>query len=93
MPTSFLEIVELPNGDFALRRSDDDRSPLVKISFSREAREMLQNNDLEVAKAMITAGIEAVGSMSDEFDVEAEVESDAESDLEPVDDGQPRTLH
>ena len=91
MPTSFLEIVELPNGDFALRRSDDDQAPLVKISFSREAREMLQNNDLEVAKAMITAGIEAVGSMSDEFEVEAEVEADRESETHET--GQSRTLH
>ncbi|MAL98531.1 hypothetical protein [Hydrocarboniclastica marina] len=89
MPTSFLEIIELPNGDYALRRSDDDKSPLVKISFSREAREMLQDNELEVAKAMIAAGIEAVGTLSDEFEVEAELEPDSESESEE----QTHTLH
>lgn len=83
MPTSFLEIVELPNGEFALRRVDDDRAPLVRITFSREAREMLKDNDLAVAKAMITAGIEAVGAMSSEFDIEDEDDNDQ----------QPRTLH
>lgn len=83
MPTSFLEIVELPNGEFALRRVDDDRAPLVRITFSREAREMLKDNDLAVAKAMITAGIEAVGAMTSEFDVEDEDDNDQ----------QPRTLH
>ena len=62
MPTSFLEIVQLPTGEFALRRSDDESAPLVRIRFSNEAREMLQDNDLAVAKAMITAGIEAAGS-------------------------------
>ncbi|MFE8069556.1 hypothetical protein QQM79_00710 [Marinobacteraceae bacterium S3BR75-40.1] len=87
MPTSFLEIVELPNGDFALRRVDEEGAPLVKISFSREAREMLQDNDLTVAKAMITAGIQAVGSMSDDIDIEDEDEDAF------FDDDRPRTLH
>lgn len=91
MPTSFLEIIELPNGDYALRRSDDDKSPLVKISFSSEAREMLQDNELEVAKAMITAGIEAVGTISDDFEVEAEIDPD--TDVDASDETRPRTLH
>lgn len=86
MPTSFLEIVELPNGDFALRRVDEEGAPLVKISFSREAREMLQENDLNVAKAMITAGIQAVGSMSDDIEIE-------DDEDESYIDDQPRTLH
>lgn len=83
MPTSFLEIVELPNGEFALRRVDDDRAPLVRITFSREAREMLKDNDLAVAKAMITAGIEAVGAMTNEFDIEEDDENEH----------MPRTIH
>ncbi len=64
MPTSFLEIVQLPSGEFALKRSDDESTPLVKIRFSSEARDMLQDNDMAVAKAMITAGLEAAGSAS-----------------------------
>lgn len=77
MPTSFLEIVELPNGEFALRRIDDESAPLVKIRFSRETRDMLQDNDLAVAKAMITAGIEAVGSMSESIG-DIDIEEDEE---------------
>jgi len=88
MPTSFLEIVELPNGDFALRRIDDDRAPLVKITFSREAKDMLQNNDLAVAKAMITAGIEAVGAITHELEIEEEADEEEE---EP--EARPHTLH
>jgi len=64
MPTSFLEIVQLPSGEFALRRADDESTPLVKIHFSDEARDMLQDNDMAVAKAMITAGLEAAGNAS-----------------------------
>ncbi|TDT39292.1 hypothetical protein DES49_2210 [Halospina denitrificans] len=75
MPTSFLEIVQLPTGEFALRRSDDENTPLVRIRFSQEAKDMLQDNDLAVAKAMITAGIEAAGTANGdigEVDLEEE---------------------
>ncbi len=81
MPTSFLEIVQLPSGEFALRRADDESTPLVKIRFSREAREMLQDNDLAVAKAMITAGIEAAGNLNDEA---AEFDIEDEDDMPPA---------
>lgn len=60
MPTSFYEIVLLPNGDFALQRTDDDAEPLVRIRFSEEARGFLGEAGIEVAQAMIDAGIEAV---------------------------------
>ncbi|TVP54968.1 MAG: hypothetical protein EA349_10200 [Halomonadaceae bacterium] len=89
MPTSFLEIVELPNGEFALRRIDDESAPLVKIRFSRETRDMLQENDLAVAKAMITAGIEAVGSMSEGI---ADIDIDDEDEQGMVQRGN-QTLH
>lgn len=90
MPTSFLEIVELQNGEFALRRIDDDSAPLVKIRFSREARDMLQDNDLSVAKAMISAGIEAVGSMSGEV---ADIDFEEEDDDISVSPQSNQTLH
>ncbi|MDX1589046.1 MAG: hypothetical protein R3296_08920 [Oleiphilaceae bacterium] len=89
MPTSFMEIVELPNGEFALKRIDDDGAPLVKIRFSRETRDMLQDNDLAVAKAMITAGIEAVGSMSESI---GEIDIEDEEDASRVQRGD-QTLH
>ncbi|MBK1850189.1 hypothetical protein FE845_02470 [Marinobacter sp. 1-4A] len=86
MSPSFFEIVQLNNGDYALRRIDDDSAPLVRISFSTEAREMMENRDMAVAKAMIAAGIEAVGNVSHDIDWE-----DDELD---VSDAQPAyTLH
>lgn len=86
MSPSFFEIVQLADGDYALRRIDDDAAPLVRISFSEEARGMLEDRDLNVAKAMIAAGIEAAGNISHDIDWE-----DDENDLA---DNQPRyTLH
>ncbi|WP_372997015.1 hypothetical protein [Marinobacter sp.] len=70
MSPSFFEIVQLTNGDYALRRIDDDSAPLVKISFSAEAREMMEDRDMSVAKAMIAAGIEAVGNVAHDIDWE-----------------------
>ncbi|WP_339801656.1 hypothetical protein [uncultured Marinobacter sp.] len=64
MTPSFYEIVQLGDGDYALRRVDDDSAPLVRISFSREAREMMDNRDMTVARAMIDAGIQAVGQFN-----------------------------
>lgn len=72
MSPSFFEIVQLSNGDYALRRIDDDSAPLVKISFSDEAREMMEDRDMNVAKAMIAAGIEAVGNVAHDIDWEDE---------------------
>lgn len=72
MSPSFFEIVQLSNGDYALRRIDDDSAPLVQISFSTEAREMMEDRDMNVAKAMIAAGIEAVGNVAHDIDWEDE---------------------
>lgn len=68
MSPSFYEIVQLANGDYALRRIDDDAAPLVRISFSQEAREMMEDRDMSVAKAMIAAGIEAAGNIAHDID-------------------------
>ncbi|RRJ84658.1 hypothetical protein [Aestuariirhabdus litorea] len=64
MPASYLEIVELPTGEIVLQRSDDEE-PLVTIDFSEEAKLFLQEGHVEVAKAMINAGIAVVGSMAE----------------------------
>lgn len=76
MSPSYFEIVQLTNGDYALRRIDDDSAPLVRISFSPEARDMLEDRDMAVAKAMIAAGIEAVGNVTHDIDWE---EDDSET--------------
>jgi hypothetical protein len=62
--TAFLEIVELPDGDFALQRTENDDEPLVVISFSKETKSFLKEHNTVVAKAMIGAGVQAVGAIS-----------------------------
>ncbi|GAA6130460.1 hypothetical protein [Halopseudomonas sabulinigri] len=66
MPSPFLEIVELDNGKVALRRSDEEGEPLLVIEFSVDAKDYLQGNYIEVAKAMISAGMQMAGQMMDE---------------------------
>jgi len=61
---SFLEIVELPNGEYALKRADDEGESLVNIRFSEESKHYLEGATLDVAKVMIQAGIQAVAQMS-----------------------------
>lgn len=77
MTPSFYEIVQLADGDYALRRIDDESAPLVRISFSTEAREMMEDRDMNVAKAMIAAGIEAVGSVEHDIDWEEDEQDPA----------------
>ncbi|MFT5033014.1 MAG: hypothetical protein ACI9OO_000946 [Bacteroidia bacterium] len=70
---SYLELAELPNGDIVLKRSDDDGEPLVVISFSEESRQFMTAPPLEVARAMIQAGIQVAaddGGMAIEEDIE-----------------------
>ena len=82
MPTSLLEIVECGNGEIVLQHADGDSEPLVSIRFSEEARVYMMANGLEVAKAMIQAGIQAAAHISEQED----------SDMEPVQDSQ-RIVH
>ncbi len=58
------EIVELSDGDIALKRSDGDGEPLVRITFSGDAKESFPEQHLEIAKAMIEAGVRKVGELS-----------------------------
>jgi hypothetical protein len=61
----FFEIVELSNGDIGLRKADDASDDMiVRIKFSAEARENLKNNHIEVAHAMIEAGVNKVSELS-----------------------------
>jgi len=81
--TSLLEIVDLGDGEIVLQRADDDSEPLVRITFSGESQLYLMDNGLEVAKAMIQAGLQAAAVMAEQTDVE--IESDTDST--------PRVLH
>lgn len=78
MSTSLLEIVDLGDGEIVLQRADDDSEPLVIIRFSEESQLYLMDNGLEVAKAMIQAGIQAAATLSEE--AELEIETDASSE-------------
>ena len=82
MPTSLLEIVDCGNGEIVLQRAEDDSEPMVTIRFSDEARAYMMDNGLEVAKAMIQAGIQAAALISEQDDGE----------IEPLQDTQ-RVLH
>ena len=73
MSASLYEIVELPNGDVALRRADDEEGePLVYVRFSAESLYFLKDKSFDIAKAMIEAGMETA---SDLFAAEQEVDS------------------
>ena len=72
MPTSFLEIVELPDGRIVLRRAEDEEV-LVTLNFSEDAKLFLQGQHVEIAKAMFNVGVQMAGRMS-------------EGDLERVDE-------
>ncbi|WP_269618370.1 hypothetical protein [Zhongshania sp. BJYM1] len=76
---SYLELVELDNGDIVLQRSEGDENPLVTIKFSKETRDHIVGSALDVARAMVQAGIEAaaMSAGSEGFD-----EDDDEDDQE-----------
>ncbi|CAD5108831.1 hypothetical protein [Zestomonas carbonaria] len=78
MPTSFLEIIELPDGRIALRRAEDEET-LVTLEFSGDAKAFLQGYHVEVAKAMLNVGVQMAGRL-------------AEGDFEREEEG-PRVLH
>ena len=86
MSTSLLEIVDLGDGEVVLQRADDDSEPLVSIQFSEEASAYLMENNLEVAKLMIQAGIQAAAKMAEMSGIEMESNESAEK-------AEQRTLH
>ncbi len=76
MSTSLLEIVDLGDGEIVLQRADDGAEPLVIIRFSDESRAYIMDNGLEVAKAMIQAGLQAAASLSEQAEIEIETGGD-----------------
>lgn len=57
MSDPVIELVKLENGDIALRHSDTPEVHLITISFSQQVQEFLQFDQLEVARAMVEAGM------------------------------------
>jgi hypothetical protein len=79
MPTSFLEIVELPDGRIVLRRADDEQA-LISLDFSADAKAFLHEQHVEVAKAMLNVGVQMAGRLAEGGEVDLK-------------DQQPRVLH
>ncbi|WP_295873007.1 hypothetical protein [uncultured Zhongshania sp.] len=79
---SYLELVELANGDIVLQRSEGDENPLVTIKFSKETREHIVGSVLDVARAMVQAGIEAAAMSAGDDGFVDEDDIDDEDDLE-----------
>ena len=65
MSSSFLEIVQLANGDIVLQHSDEEGEPLVNIRFSEESKAYIGDAGMDIAKVMIQAGIQAAAHISD----------------------------
>ncbi len=58
MSESRIELVQLENGDIALRRSDAPDKPMVTIRISDEVQDLLPNDKIDIAQSMVEAGIE-----------------------------------
>ncbi|MDX1475779.1 MAG: hypothetical protein R3309_16520 [Reinekea sp.] len=63
--TKYWEIVQLSDGSFALQSSEENEAPLVRIEFSPEAESLLQGQVVDVARAMIGAGVQAASFVED----------------------------
>lgn len=66
MSSPFLEIVQLADGEIVLKRSDQEGAPLVEIRFSEESKEYIGDTGIDIAKAMIQAGIQAVAHLNED---------------------------
>ncbi len=76
--STVLEITQLENGDIVLREADDSGEPLLRIAFSNEVRDMLGDELVAVAEAMIDAATDFLSTDSGYFDtgLEGDLESD-----------------
>ena len=74
--SALLEIVDLANGDIVLQQEGGDSKPMVTIRFSEEANALMPLMRLEVAKAMIQAGLQAFAELSDQADRAALADSE-----------------
>ena len=65
MSSPFLEIVQLADGEIVLKRSDEEGDPLVEIRFSEESKDYIGDAGIDIAKAMIQAGIQAATHLNE----------------------------
>lgn len=91
--SSLYEIIELPNGEIALARAEDDSpssEPLVSIKFSEESVHFLGESRLEIARAMIEAGLDTLSELSE---AGAEGDTDIDGVLDELLDTDPQIIH
>lgn len=56
-----LEIIELEDGELAIRNPENtEEEPILRVNFSDELKEKLDDQCLDVARVMLTAGIQMV---------------------------------
>lgn len=83
MSDMFLEIIELGDGQIALRRADSDDEPIMRISFSDDVKAQLKDECIDVAKVMLTAGIHMISDLNVKSTELAEaVEADSDDEAE-----------
>jgi len=58
-----VELVHLENGDIALRRADDPEKPMVVIRFSDVSLSLVAPDKMDIARAMVEAGIQRFGDI------------------------------
>ena len=68
MSSAVFEIARLSNGDVVLRDADEGGEPLVRIRFSRELQDMLGDDAVPVAEAMIEAATDFIAGDEDDAD-------------------------
>lgn len=75
MKESYLEIVELDNGDIVLRpasENGEETTPLATLQISDDTRSYLKDRYFELAKCMFHAGIDYVYSDESFFNEDSE---------------------
>lgn len=92
MSDMFLEIIELDDGQIALRRADSDDEPIMRISFSESVKEQLEEECIDVAKVMLTAGIHMISDLNIKASKAEESIGELDTDLDDS-DSRPRVIH
>lgn len=89
MKDTYLEIVELENGEIVLRPAgeDDDKTPIATLTISDDTKDFLKDRYFELAKCMFHAGIDFV--YSEDF---GDFDGMGDADV-PDEDFMPRILH
>ncbi len=66
MSESLLELIELANGDVALKRVDNEQAePIVTLKFSKDSLGSMQESKMLIAQAMIEAGMLAFSELTE----------------------------